>query len=83
MSSINLVLGVSRLRRLDHTQRMISEQEPDGSAIVGINGEHFKDLITSCRSAYAVEDKLDKERTVFCDTFDSLRMNLSWYRLEG
>jgi hypothetical protein len=61
---------------------MITEEEQDGSAIVGINCS-FEDLITSCRSAYAVEDKLDKERAVFADTFDALRMNLSWYRLEG
>jgi hypothetical protein len=64
---------------LNHTQRMIQETEDDGTAMVGIHSS-FTDLITSCRSAYAVEDKLDKERTVFADTFDSLLMNLSWYR---
>jgi hypothetical protein len=66
---------------LNHTQRMIEEQE-DGNAMVAIN-KRFEDLITSCRSAYAVEDKLDKERTVFPDTFDALRMNLSYYRMEN
>lgn len=64
---------------LNHTQRMIEETEDDGTAMVGIHSQ-YTDLITSCRSAYAVEDKLDKERTVFADTFDALRMNLSWYR---
>jgi hypothetical protein len=66
---------------LNHTQRMISEQE-DGNAMVAIS-KKFEDLITSCRSAYAVEDKLDKDRTVFSDTFDALRMNLSFYRMEN
>jgi hypothetical protein len=63
---------------LNHAQRMIEETEENGTAIVGIHSS-FEDLITSCRSAYAVEDKLDKERTVHADTFDALRMNLSWY----
>ena len=65
---------------LNHTQRMIEEQEEDGSAMIAIS-KRFEDLITSCRSAYAVEDKLDKDRTVFSDTFDALRMNLSFYRM--
>jgi hypothetical protein len=66
---------------LNHTQRMIEEQEQedDGTALVGIH-KQFEDLITSCRSAYAIEDKLDKERTVHVDTFDALRMNLQFYR---
>jgi hypothetical protein len=64
---------------LNHTQRMIEETEDNGTAMVGIHPS-FEDLITSMRSAYAVEDKLDKERTVFADTFDALRINLSWYR---
>ena len=67
---------------LNHTQRMIAEQEDDGSAIIAIH-KQFEDLITSCRSAYAIEDKLDKDRTVFADTFDALRMNLSFYRMES
>jgi hypothetical protein len=68
---------------LNHTQRMISETDDDGTAIVGIHGERFQDLITSCRSAYVENERLNKERGVFADSFDSLLMNLSWYRLEG
>lgn len=65
---------------LNHTQRIIEEAEDDGTALVTIHPS-FKDLITSCHSAYAVEDKLDKkERTVHADTFDSLLLNLSWYK---
>jgi hypothetical protein len=65
---------------LNHTQRIIQETEDDGSALVAIH-EQFNDLIISCRSAYAVEDKLDKkERTVHADTFDALLLNLSWYK---
>jgi hypothetical protein len=65
---------------LNHTQRIIQETEDDGSALVAIH-KQFNDLISSCRSAYAVEDKLDKkERTVHADTFDTLRLNLSWYK---
>jgi hypothetical protein len=64
---------------LNHTQRIIEETEDDGSALVAIHPS-FKDLITSCRSAYSTEDKLDKERTVHADTFDALRLNLSWYK---
>jgi hypothetical protein len=65
---------------LNHTQRMIEETADDGSAIVGVHPS-FKDLITSCRSAYVIDnDVLDKDRTVSADTFDALRMNLSWYR---
>jgi hypothetical protein len=40
----------------------------------------FQDLIDSCRSAYAVNDRLDKDRTVHNDSFDSLLLNLSWYK---
>jgi len=65
---------------LNHTQRIIQETEEDGSALVGIH-KSFEDLITACRSAYAIEDKLDKERTVHADTFDAL-LNLSWYKWE-
>jgi hypothetical protein len=57
---------------------MIEEKEDDWTAIVGIHNS-FEDLITSCRSAYSKEDELDKERTVFADTFDALRMNLFRY----
>lgn len=63
---------------LNHTQRMLSEKEDDGTAIVGIH-KQFEDLITSCRSAYSVESVLDKERTVHADTFDALRLNLQYY----
>src|SRR5215207_3754066 len=65
---------------LNHTQWIIQETEEDGSTLVGIH-KSFEDLITACRSAYAIEDKLDKERTVHADTFDAL-LNLSWYKWE-
>ena len=52
---------------LNHTQRMISETEEDGTAIVGIHPQ-FQDLLTSRRSAYAEGDKLDKERGILSDT---------------
>lgn len=61
-----------------HTQRMIEEKDEDGTALVGIH-KQYDDLITACHSAYVVEDKLDKERTVHADTFDALRMNLQYY----
>jgi hypothetical protein len=63
---------------LNHTQRIVQETEDDGSALVGIH-KQFQDLIDSCRSAYATEDRLDKERTVHADAFDSLLLNLSYY----
>jgi hypothetical protein len=57
----------------------MSEVEDDGSALVGIH-KQFEDLIMACHSVYVVDsDKLDKERTVHADTFDSLRMNLQYY----
>ena len=65
---------------LNHTQRLIEETEDDNTSIVGIHPS-FTDLITSMRSCYAIDDRLDKERTVFADTFDALRMNLSFYRM--
>lgn len=65
---------------LNHTQRMLSEKEDDGTALVGTH-KQFEDLIISCRSAYASDiDRLDKERTVHADTFDSLRLNLQYYK---
>jgi hypothetical protein len=64
---------------LNHTQRMIEETGDDGSAIVGIHNS-FSDLIAACRSAYVENEKLNKDRGVFADSFDSLLMNLSWYR---
>jgi hypothetical protein len=70
---------------LNHAQRMIEETEEDPlnnnapSALVAIHPS-FQDLIDSCRSAYAVNDRLDKDRTVHNDSFDSLLLNLSYYR---
>jgi hypothetical protein len=66
---------------LNHVQRMIEETEEDdnGAALVAIHSS-FQDLIDSCRSAYAVNDKLNKDRTVHNDSFDSLLLNLSWYK---
>jgi hypothetical protein len=61
-----------------HTQRMIQETDSDGSALVGIY-KQFEDLIMACHSAYAIDDMLDKDRTVHADTFDCLRMNLQYY----
>jgi len=64
---------------LNHTQRMISETEDDGTAIVGMHPS-FEDLIVSCRSAYVENEKLNKEKGAFADSFDSLLMNLYRYR---
>jgi hypothetical protein len=66
---------------LNHAQRIIQETEEDGSALVAIH-KSFEDLITSCHSAYAIENKLDKERTVHAETFDALLLNLSYYTWE-
>jgi hypothetical protein len=42
---------------LSHTRRLIEETEDNGTALVGIaKHKQFEDLITSMRSAYAVED---------------------------
>lgn len=64
---------------LNHAQRMIEETEDDGSALVAIHPS-FQDLIDSCHSAYSEGDKLIKDRTVHNDSFDSLLLNLSYYR---
>jgi hypothetical protein len=64
---------------MNHAQRMIEETEDDNTALVAIHPS-FQDLLDSCRSAYAINDRLDKERTVHNDSFDSLLLNLSWYK---
>jgi hypothetical protein len=67
---------------LNHAQRMIeeTEEEDDGSALLAIHSS-FQDLIDSCRSAYTSgNDKLDKDRTVHNDSFDSMLLNLSYYK---
>lgn len=64
---------------LNHTQRMMQETEDDGTAMVGLHSS-FSDLITACRSAYVENEKLNKERGAFADSFDALLMNLSFYR---
>jgi hypothetical protein len=68
---------------LNHAQRMIEETEEtednEKSALLALHPS-FQDLIDSCRSAYAINDRLDKERTVHNDSFDSLLLNLSWYK---
>jgi hypothetical protein len=64
---------------LNHTQRMMQETEDDGSAMVGLHSS-FGDLITACRSAYVENERLNKERGAFADSFDALLMNLSFYR---
>ena len=64
---------------LTHTKWLIEEKDDDGTAMVAISKRYDK-LITSLRSAYAIENRLDKERTVHDDLFDALRINLSFYR---
>jgi hypothetical protein len=70
---------------LNHAQRMIEETEEDPlnnekSALLAIHPS-YQDLIDSCRSAYTSgNDKLDKDRTVHNDSFDSMLLNLSYYR---
>jgi hypothetical protein len=68
---------------LNHAQRMIEETEEDddngNTALLAIHPS-FQDLIDSCRSAYAVNDRLDKERTVHNDSFEPLLLNLSYYK---
>ena len=64
---------------LTHTKWLIEEKDDDGTAMVAIS-KRFDKLITSCRSAYAIENRLDKDRTVYDDLFDALRINLSFYR---
>jgi hypothetical protein len=49
------------------------------SALVAIHPS-FVDLIDSCRSAYEDNGRLDKSRTVHNDAFDSLLLNLSYYK---
>jgi hypothetical protein len=64
---------------LNHTQRLMQETEDDGTAMVGLHSS-FGDLITACRSAYVENERLNKERGAFADSFDALLMNLSFYR---
>ena len=69
---------------LNHAQRLIEETEEnplnnEKSALLAIHPS-FQDLIDSCRSAYADGDHLDKGRTVHNDSFDSMLLNLSYYR---
>lgn len=64
---------------LSHLKWLIEETDEDGKAMVGID-KRFEKVITSLRTAQAVENRLDKEATIHDDTFDSLRLNLSFYR---
>jgi hypothetical protein len=64
---------------LGHLKWIIEETDEDGKAMVAID-RRFDNVITSLRTAQAVENRLDKEATVNDDTLDSLRLNLSFYR---
>ncbi|MGC2431110.1 MAG: hypothetical protein WA393_08730, partial [Nitrososphaeraceae archaeon] len=49
---------------------------------IAIN-EKFDKLITSLRTAVAVENTLDKEATSYNDVYDSFRLALEYYQVKG
>ena len=64
---------------LTHSKWLIEETDDDGRALVAID-KRFDKLVTSMKTAQAIENRLDKEATVHDDLFDALRLNLSFYR---
>ena len=45
--------------------------------------EKFHKLITSLRTAVAIENTLDKEATSYNDVYDSFRLALEYYQVKG
>ncbi|HEU4824763.1 MAG TPA: hypothetical protein VFS97_15170 [Nitrososphaeraceae archaeon] len=69
---------------LSHLKWIVEEQEQgegenDGTAMLALD-KSFDQVVTCLRTAQATEGLLSKQDTVFDDTFDSLRLNLSYYR---
>jgi hypothetical protein len=66
---------------LSHLKYIVEEQDDeDGTAMLALDKERFEEVVTCLRTAQATEGLLNKQDTVFDDTFDSLRLNLSYYR---
>lgn len=61
---------------LGHSKLLLEE------GYIAIN-EKFDKLITSLRTAVAVENTLDKEATSYNDIFDSFRLALEYYQARG
>lgn len=65
---------------LSHLKYIVEEQDDeDGTAMLALD-KRFEEVVTCLRTAQATEGLLSKQDTVFDDTFDSLRLNLSYYR---
>ena len=75
-----MVKSIPFLTMLSHLKWIIeSQDDEDGTAMVAID-QQFDTVLTSLRSAQATDGLLDKTVTANDDTFDSMRLNLSYYR---
>jgi hypothetical protein len=65
---------------LSHLKYIVEGQDDeDGTAMLALD-KRFEEVVTCLRTAQATEGLLNKQDTVFNDTFDSTRLNLSYYR---
>ena len=65
---------------LQHTKWLLEETEEDGSSLIAIHPS-FEKLLTSLRTAVAIEYKLDKEQTSNNDILDAFRLALTFYEV--
>lgn len=65
-------------RMLQNCKWLIEETDIDGSSLVAIH-PCFSKLLTSLRTAVAMEYKLRKEETSFHDILDAFRLALTFY----
>jgi hypothetical protein len=65
---------------LSHLKWLVEEQDEEDNKVMLAIHARFDQVVTALRTAQATEGLLNKEDTVFDDTLDSLRLNLSYYR---
>jgi hypothetical protein len=65
---------------LQQANWLLEETEEDGSSLIAIH-QSFDNLLTSLRTAVAIEYKLDKEQTSNNDILDAFRLALTFYEV--
>jgi hypothetical protein len=78
MRVIPVPFSTEGAKMLQHTKSLIE----DPNNLIAIS-PRFNKLLTSLRTAYSTEWKLDKEKTEYNDVFDAFRLSLCHYKRSG
>ena len=78
MKVVPVAFSTNGPRMLQHLKSILEDPNP----VIAID-KRFDKLLTSLRTAYSTDFKLDKERTEYPDTLDAMRLAVSHYNRKG